>query len=314
MTSTDRLLLLACGFAFTLLAAEAPRTVRFGIDNSGKPIPRFSNGYTLFVEREPATILAYSADGAPPLRSVLESREYSHVTIADACARQDGSIAVSASAVTGDPGPSPRTALLFDIAPNGRVLRVTRTSPTGTGRLVCAPDGNVWLLARLLEEAAPDGSARGLLTVYNREGKQVRSHLPSRDFPIGKSPIHGYPILAANADRLSIYSSATHEYLELNWEGRLLGKWQLPPIAPGGAKPVSGALTNSGELYLSATTSSASISRTDTFRLDRAENRFVRVDTPAGADRSQAEIVFGAAGGDLVFYTRPAGLLFVAMP
>ena len=101
MATNARLLLLSF-ICIALSAAEIKNTTVFNRDNTGKSIPRFANGYAIFYDREAESVSWFLLDGTPRGQVKLSLPETSRINIVDVCARADGTIAVSATALSQD--------------------------------------------------------------------------------------------------------------------------------------------------------------------------------------------------------------------
>src|SRR5215813_3778604 len=137
------LLVLTCG-AF---AADSGSTVLISQDNSGRPLPRFGNGFTVFYDRETGTVSSFNARGELQTDVSLSLPESSRVVIRDVTANSAGVIAVAASAFSRD---QQRVAsVLIFVTVTGQIDRVVQTSPFASSRILFAPNGHLWAVGKV---------------------------------------------------------------------------------------------------------------------------------------------------------------------
>jgi hypothetical protein len=82
-----------------LVGATLIETVPIPRENSGKPIPRYVNGYTLFYDTDGQTVAAYDRSGALRNQTQLSLPDGARLTISDVTADASGTLAVAGAAV-----------------------------------------------------------------------------------------------------------------------------------------------------------------------------------------------------------------------
>lgn len=294
---------LAVAFLSTVSGAAIKDTLEISRDNSGMPIPRFSNGFTIFQDRDAQTLTVYDATGAIRTLANYSLKDTQRVTLRDVAASSDGNLVLAATAVS-TAGNQSASSLIW-INTKGETIRVVRTSPFGVSRVIFSPEGTVWAFGLVRDADGKNDSAHDVLREFDSSGKQIRTALPWKSFPSGRHPA-GEARLVGNRDRFGVFSESGGEYVELNWNGTIAGRWLIDAGSAG--KSVLGAgLTSSGNLF---------VGRADrdpggapaTIRLDRALGKFVPVAVPAEHGPRKFSGLLGVEGEDLVLYGKPTSL------
>ncbi len=143
---------------------------------------------------------------------------------------------------------------------------------------------------------------------FSKEGKQAGAYLPRSLFPGGLAPFSGCRglwLVRAVADRigaLAYRSDAGHqpEWVELNLDGKLIGRWKLGRDADGGL-----AYTSDARLF--ARSWDRKSGKPLLSRLDKDSSAWIAVENPMPGDEFRAGLLLGADENDLVF-AEPGGL------
>ena len=171
---------------------------------------------------------------------------------------------------------------------------------------VCvAPDGAIWSFGwqrSLIKGDMEEENDYPQVRRFSRDGQQTGAFLPRSQFSPSMKPFPAYGGLwmaRAAKDRVGSFahrSQAGHreEWVELDLEGNLIGRWPLP-ARPGGGF----AFTLSGDVYI-VTPRTADRAR-ELLRLNRDAGAWdVMSEYPAARG-----LLLGAEGDDLVFTAPP---------
>jgi hypothetical protein len=127
---------------------------------------------------------------------------------------------------------------------NGKQKLLAETGRWLPARLCFAPDHYIWVVgtqfASLHEGDDKDHVERGdypLVRKYSSDGNLLGEYLPRSLFPPGLPPGESGAIRAAK-DRIGVVASwgmvaNNPEWIELNFDGKLTGRWQLGPQTVG---------------------------------------------------------------------------------
>ncbi len=298
--------ILACLMA---TASEIKSTAVFQRDNTGKPVPRFMNGYAVYYDRQAATVTWYLIDGTAKGETKLTLPETSRINIIDVCARKDGTIAVAATALSQDSDRS--VPVIFWLRPDGTVGRIVRTSPFVSLRILFSPGGNLWAVGKVNDAAYRETPRHDILQEFDQVGKFVRSALPVGDF----AGVPGHPalqaILVGNGATLGLYSPQTDDYIELDWQGTVKSRSRILAVWPKSTSIVGATLTATGALYVGGV-QSGSAPGPVLYRLDRAQAKFAPVEVPRTAGPLNLVTLLASEGDDLLFYAKPSGVVRIS--
>lgn len=295
----------------SVFGSEVTEVVRVNRDNTGKPIPKYSNGYLLFYDHD-GTITSYTATGVLATQVKAALPDTSRLLVRDVCAWADGAIGVAISAMQTEQGAA--ASVIIKISPTGQVERATRTTPFGVSGVVCAPNGRLWAAGREHDASYRDVPVHNVLREYDSEGRLLQSTLSTSSFAIANQHPVGSLFLVANDHSFGLYSGTANEFVQLDWSGTVTSRSITPPIARSSAVVISAALTPADELYLGGV-AKAKGGQTVTMRWDRTANTFQPVSIPELAgDDVRTMNVLGAAGSQLIFYAKPSGMIRVSVP
>ena len=203
----------------------------------GGPI-RYEYGYFVSADAMHNTVSAYRSDGQVMFDRTLEIPGVYHLQIRYAAVSPEGWVAVSAGAYSED---AAHVSVLIWVRPDGTVARAVRTSPYAPNQMVFAPDGSLWTLGRLKTADnngdVPDGA---VMRHYDRNGQKIGEALPLSGFPaMHETRTARYPpaapfweaVIFPGLDRLGLFCPGMTEYIELSWDGAVLGRWRTAPIS-----------------------------------------------------------------------------------
>jgi hypothetical protein len=263
-------------------AASAPAIV-------GQVMPGFYNGY-LF-SAEPSHVLTlFAPDGHELFSLPFQGHGNGNIHIKSVAIDSDGTLAVSWV-------DRPDTGIdIRDLS--GTLLRSFSTGRFFPTHLSFGQDHFLWALGWQYDEArfSEDKQDYQILRKYSMDGKETGAYLPRSLFPVGLPPgndawqARG---ITVTADRVGVevnsgQVSNQREWVELDLNGKLLGRWRLDTRAehPGVA------FTSNDQAYVYLYNRDKK--SWQVFRLNRATSAWDLVDTPD-------EPLYGADGDKLVF-------------
>ncbi len=179
----------------------------------------------------------------PTVPDVAYSQQY-----AAAIRSAAGDSVVSTSLWTRD-GKLAAALMFYD--PNGKLEKIVRTNPFLALELVVAPDGSIWGFGVDVHgEQDIDTVQR-----FDSSGKLVGTYVRQSSFGIKGNPAEhgggalGRTFAVASRTSVGIYSAPTRQWLEFSLDGRILGRWSVPP--PSGVFPAVNflALSAEGEVF-----------------------------------------------------------------
>lgn len=264
-------------------------------DNSNKPLPKFSNGWTLFYEHNPPKVIAYDSDGRLKFESSFAMKGVKQLMIVDLAASVSGKVVICAS-VTSD-SDEQRAAVLIWVNPSGTVEKVVRTSPFGASRVVFGPGDQVWALGLVRGTDGKSDQPHDVLRMYDQSGVLIKTALPRQGF--AKNPVSGAIMITTN-DRFGILSSPNQQYVEFDWSGKELGRWRFEFPANHRPDIIGAGLTSTGELVVANTGIAGKESVS--YRFDRSNGQLIPSTHLSERDGVRYIQVLGSEGNRLVIY------------
>jgi hypothetical protein len=273
----------------TLHAAEAVREVSsdaFVIPNA--PIPGYYRGYFYFLDR-PTGIRVYGPDGHLALATSIQERT-GGTYIRNFAIASDGTMAISWS--TRDIG-SERHAGIEFLDAKGGLVRSIDTGLYNPAHLAYDDSKTLWAFGWLLGNR----SRQDYMTIrkFSADGKQIGAFLPRSAFPKGLDPAPAswqQTRITVTKDRIGVLafsgdSSSKQEWVELDLQGNLLGRWRFDD-----SNSAQVAMTADGHVYAEKNDAHPNARF---FVLDRAAAAWKSI-APPSADR-----FYGTDGDQLVF-------------
>jgi hypothetical protein len=139
------------------------------------------------------------------------------------------------------------------ISPDRKQQIVTRVSPYVPDAIATAPDGTIWAVGRLKDEANPQAVTYNIMRHYDRSGQMLGSWT-ARPKRVLKRLWRGGTVeshLVAAGDRIGWVTNAG-EYIEYSPYGVELSRFDGPAGVESDEKRVTGAaLSGANELFLS---------------------------------------------------------------
>jgi hypothetical protein len=301
------LTLLLLSFSSESIGAGIVNTLPLAKDNTGKPVPRFVNGYTLFYDRDQGTVEAFDRAGSRVMNVTLSLPDLGRINIVDVTASTAGRVVVLGSAISRD-----RTqfaSVLIWIRPDGQTEKVVRLNPYAATRILFSGNGHLWAAGMARDSSFQETPEHDVLIEFDEHGEFVKSVLPRSMFAgaVGHPAGGGY--LATSGDRIGLYSEMGRAYVEYDLAGHLIGKWGIAHL-PNVKRPTGVGLTSNGEFYVGGWEKSkeAAAGRAVVYRLDRTTGQFVQFELP-GVDATPKMLgLLGVDKDDLVLHCNPPSL------
>jgi hypothetical protein len=314
-------ILAAAGFVGGMFAADNPvREVLYPLANNcpqgGCPTPITDQGYLFewkgvpaygLTAFDPTGQLAYEVNITAPDGSPAHIRSHG----SDITVDSDGRVLLAIW--FGEPGHLKGSGLVM-LDATGKQVQFVDTGRFVPDAACFGPDHSIWVIGT--QYAPPDGSVfvsgiqnsvdhrqtadYNLVRKYSPDGKLVGSFLPRSLFPSGLPPgAAGW--MKSSSDKIGIMAypgkvANDPEWIELDFEGKLLGRWKLGPSY--GVQHYMGGFAFTAEGRLFAETVTCPLRVQCSYRLeflDRAtsswvptnENPLDRFRVPLGADKDK---------------------------
>jgi hypothetical protein len=144
----------------------------------------------------------------------------------------DGTAVVS---IFDDPGGPPGSGGLVIVRDGGQAQQFIDTGTYVAESISIAADHTIWSFGNLRRGPnTPVNPGFSMVHHYTADGNPAGEYLPANTFPplrhgqvIAGGEI-GVSMIAASADRVAVYYAPMQAWLELDFSGRLLGRWTLP--------------------------------------------------------------------------------------
>lgn len=301
--------LILCGLALPAVAAELDKAVLYQaavVPNARLPI--YDNGYLIVTYNAgDSAITVYGPDGLRLFDTLVRVPETDSLNLGNSAADTDGTIAVTVAYTTAG-GHVGGIALLDRSGRQTRLIKTDRYMPEQLG---FDANHNLWAVGwqRDVERHdMPDKRDYLIFRKFSPEGEQVGAFVSRSSFPEGLEP--GY--VAGGQKSLRVVDNRVGallmsgkignlaEWLELDLEGKLLGRWRMDDLHVANL-----AFTPDGNLYAHTPCSKSHTVQLTLFDRTTASWRTLPGDLKAGC------IMMGADGGDIVFldYSGPSALL-----
>jgi hypothetical protein len=266
-------------FGLLLLASPAlAQDVWLNYSFSERPVPKWQNGYLLAYQtyREPSALFAFDRSGQMVLNKRIEIPGSGEIIIRDTAASIDGRFAITGSGTaTG--------RFIASLTPSGAMAWIVKSTDFAAERIGFAPDGTLWAFGHVFgpsirkPEDVPDHPT---LRQYDSEGHLARSVLPKSSFALTtwKQPdMRAY--MVPTRDRIGIYSDSAREWVEVSFDGEVLGRWKGMEL-PEYDFATGAALLPNGHVYVSVQyhTSPRTEVLLQVFKLDKQSGRWSIVD------------------------------------
>lgn len=272
-----------------------------------KPLPSFDKGHLIFLRAANDAVELYGPNGKLLYSASIKAPSAASAKVMSATIDMDGRLAVAVS-YSGMHGLSGGIAFLD---PSGRQTGFAETGRYLPAHICFAEDHSIWSLGwqrDLMRQDSEDREAYPIFRKYSREGKELGSYISRSLFPPGLAPgtdsIGLWRIRAAK-DRIGAiaYSGRTSgntEWIEINLNGDLIGRWRTE-VPDGGI-----AYTADGELYARMWEEHKPLYLV-VFDREDSSWRPLEDALPTNLRYTDAGLLIGADGRDLVFSMRPAG-------
>jgi hypothetical protein len=215
------------------LAAQSPvREVTLADFRPRRPVPIFDKGYLIQPDESRATISVYGPDGSLLYETDVLAPDGTAAHARNGAVDSDGTVAIPIW--YGKRG-NYRGGIIF-LDPGGRQVRFLETGYYHPSALCFGPDHSLWAIG---DQRRPvdiqDSADYPQVRRYSTEWKETGRFLPRSLFPPGLSPFgDGISRVWALSDRIGILGypgkvSDHPEWVELDLEGKLIGRWKLGP-------------------------------------------------------------------------------------
>ena len=292
-------LLLATGATAPGGEIQPGKEVFFGRGFGADPLPAFDKGYLLFPGHG-GRLTVYGPDGILHFDADVRNPAGGSASIMNAAVDSDGTVAVTAAHIASS-GPSGGIAFLDSAG------KPTRFIPTGQympAHLTFDRDHSLWVFGwqRDSAHAAEDPQDYFQVRKFSKDGTEIGAYLPRSLFPGKLKPFGGQRglwLARAASDRIGALahpSDAGHdpEWIELDLEGKLIGRWKL-------GRRLDGGLAYTSDARLFTRWWDRKSRKPLLWRLDKEASAWVGVEDPLPEDEFRAGLLLGADGNDLVF-------------
>ncbi|MBZ5610233.1 MAG: hypothetical protein LAP38_18375 [Acidobacteriia bacterium] len=265
-----------------------------------KEMPGFYNGY-LFSCTAGGVVTLFAPDGRN-LTLVPQNRPDTYVQALFVAVDSDGTLAISWDS---------RSHAGIDLRDSsGVLLRSIDTGRYIPAHLSFGEDHSLWSFGwqrDAVKQGFPDKQDYATVRKYSSDGKETAAFLPRSLFPRGLEPGTDHwqsRSITVTSDRIGIHAvsgtvSNQREWVELDLDGHLTGRWKLDPSDqfPGVV------LTSDNQAYVHRYDREAKSRRV--FRLNRALSTWEPVSAPDAA-------LYGTDGDKLVFARWSDGLMHLS--
>jgi hypothetical protein len=276
--------------------------VYYGRTFGSDPIPSLDKGYLLYLQHH-GRISVYGPDGRLVFDTTVLDSGGSPASVSSAATDSDGTVAVT----TAHPVPEGYGGGIAFLDAAGKQVRLVATGRYMPMQLCFDADHFLWAFG--WQRGADrnhfeDTQDYFQVRKFSKDGLEVGRYLPRSLFSTKLSPFSAHRGLwwaRAAGDRIGAFarssdSGGQSEWVELDLQGRLIGRWPVGRIPHGGH-----AYTADGRLF-----SKTMDARTKSYRLllfDRTTLAWTPVaDLSTGETKDFAQaLLLGASGNDLVF-------------
>ncbi len=267
----------------------------------GRLMPGFYDGY--LYSAEPRNVLTlFAPDGHQLFSLPIAGHGNGQVAVESAAVDTDGTLAVAWR-------DTPNAGIdIRDLS--GTLLRSIDTGRYVPAHISFGPDHSLWALGHQRDATRPiypDQQDYPIVRKYSSDGKEIGAYVPSSLFPAGLPPGDSEwqsRRITVTTDRVGIEvlsgkTSNQREWVELDLNGTVRGRWKLDPQNefPGVV------LTNDDQAYVHRYNRQAKEGQV--FRLNRATSTWDLVSTPG-------EELYGSDGDKLVFARWPDNLMLLS--
>lgn len=212
-----------------------------------KVVPEYNNGWLVTYDFDTASIWTADKHGRVIMELTLALPGVSQFHISDVAARSDGTIAVTASAVSDGRW----TGLILWFTRSGTLLRAVKTAHFGIYSLAFTSDGTLWTVGHQTDELYKPVPEHHLIRRYDQDGRLIDFLLPLSSIAPGKRgavpPGHECR-LAPGPDRMGLFCAQTGDWLEFNLAGEIVKRVKVTGAPP--ATEFLGAAILNGQVYL----------------------------------------------------------------
>ncbi len=196
---------------------------------------RWDSGYVVTRDSfvAPARVYLYDRSGVIRSSRLLELPRASDLRVFDIAVHDDGTYAVAAGAAAGESG-----AYLIWLTATGEVRRYQKTSPFVPREIDFAGDGSLWVAGSIVDHSIrnpEDQPNHDILRRYAPDGTLLQTALDRDSFVnlTWQHPAAQGIFIKVHPDRIGFYSQVANEWVELDPDGAILGRWPGVSAHPG---------------------------------------------------------------------------------
>lgn len=189
------------------------------------------------------------------------------------------------------------------ISPDRQSTKVIQTFPYSPHLIVMTADGSTWTqgfeVANGVEAGPTVNLEHGIIRRFDRSGNLLSSYIPRSSIVNGSLGVE-QGLLASSKDYVGWYANHMHTYREVTSDGRVAF---YPGVAPSDStwEATGLAITDSGDVIVSATERGVLNGIGRLYRLDKAHRAWLPLDLPNGVEPPKPYLQ-GADGNRLVLY------------
>jgi hypothetical protein len=288
--------------------AQHAREVEMAVSLYHKPVPKWENGLMLLYQYDvqPPEVSIFNNEGRMLMKASIVVPEAARVWIEGTAASSEGTVVVAGPAMKTD---GAVVASITWLTNKGNIERVVRTSPFAARRLCFASDGTLWAVGRERSEDGTTEPPHNILRHYDKNGQMIGSFLPSTDFTqYNQEPPAEDSFLMATTDRIGLYSASSRVFVELDYSGRVMGRWN-GLVSDRNFEVTGVGMLRGGSTYLSGRRKIPGPpgSAPEYFVLDKQKSTWTRLDA-AGLFGS----ISGAQDDQLIFANGGSRFVWIA--
>ena len=273
---------LLCASDLPVMAASG--TVRIPHDFGGKRSPDWSGGALIQIDDggPVTTIQGFDKQGQMVVNLTFSVPDSRMTQISGYARASDGSLALSGTAYSGN---SQVAAFLAWISPDGKRVRIVRTSPFYPYRTAFAADGTIWTAGWEIVDGVEVNPDHNMVRRFDRDGNLLGAFIPKSSVTTyGKHKHPAYlSYLLSSSDRIGWLSPTARQYIEFSPDGHITSRFQTSEVS-GNMKLRGAGLCDDGGLYLSTVSMGKPPRNWQLLTLDRVSGKWapVALDSPDG--------------------------------
>jgi hypothetical protein len=274
------------------LISEPTRRVSVDPSSDTNYLPKWQRGYFLRYDNDNAAVYAIDRSGKVAMRSRIALDHVVSTHIYDISASPSGGFAVAFTSLSSTGSPA---AFIAWLDANGKSIRLIQLTTSAVVRLCFVDDGSLWALVREHDSLGYEPADYSVLRHYDSNGILIGSAVPRHLFATKQFPAQQGSLVASH-DRIGLYADGARMWIELSYDGQILGSWTIPDL---GAIVTRFHLSASNHVYVYSEQQRGSQGMLAIYRFDNKDGMLESVDTSTVADGKQVHL-WGIDGEDLV--------------